>query len=87
MADPVDLGERLEAVIAGLVASGRYSSRDKALRASVILLDERERKLAALDAALARGLADYEAGRVSPAADVFDRLEAKYFAMTDKQIA
>ena len=83
MADPVDLGERLEAVIAGLVASGRYPSRDKALRASVILLEERERKLAVLDAALAEGIADCEAGRVYTSAEVFDRLEAKYAAMSE----
>ena len=37
--------------------------------------------LAALDASIARGLADAEAGRTEPAQDVFDRLEAKYRAM------
>jgi antitoxin ParD1/3/4 len=51
----------------------------------VILLEERERKLAALDATLARGLVDCEAGRVYSAAEVLDRLGAKYSAMTDKQ--
>jgi antitoxin ParD1/3/4 len=35
-------------------------------------------RLATLDAALARGLADAEAGCTTPAAEVFDRLEAKY---------
>ena len=35
-------------------------------------------RLAVLDNALARGLADAEAGLVRPAADVFSRLEAKY---------
>lgn len=34
--------------------------------------------LAALDAAIARGVADATAGRVKPAEQVFDRLEAKY---------
>lgn len=38
-------------------------------------------ELAWIDAAIARGLADAEAGRVTPAAEVFDRLEAKYRAM------
>jgi len=33
------------------------------------------------DAAIARGLADAEAGRTSPAEDVFNRLEAKYREM------
>jgi hypothetical protein len=35
-------------------------------------------RLIDLDMALARGLADADAGRVKPATAVFDRLEAKY---------
>jgi len=42
--------------------------------------------LAALDASIARGLADADAGRTKPASDVFDRLEAKYAAMASKQV-
>ncbi|WP_200911252.1 hypothetical protein [Sphingomonas sp. Leaf62] len=37
--------------------------------------------LARIDAAIARGLADAEARRVTPAVEVSDRLEAKYRAM------
>ena len=37
---------------------------------------ERESRLAELDAAVARGVADADAGRVTPAARVFDRVEA-----------
>lgn len=37
-----------------------------------------ETRLADLDASIARGLADAEAGRTTPAEDVFDRLEEKY---------
>jgi antitoxin ParD1/3/4 len=33
--------------------------------------------LAALDAAIARSIADADAGRVTPATEVFDRVEAK----------
>jgi len=40
-----------------------------------------KRKLAALDIAIARGHADVAAGRGKPAAEVFDRLEAKYSRM------
>lgn len=36
----------------------------------------REAQLAALDAAIARGLNDAESGRTKPSSDVFDRLEA-----------
>jgi antitoxin ParD1/3/4 len=44
-------------------------------------LEERETRLAALDIAIARGLADADAGRFKPAQQVFDRLEAKYRAI------
>jgi antitoxin ParD1/3/4 len=73
-----DLGAQLESVVAKLVESGRYNSKSEVLREGVRLLQEREARLSALDASLARGLADAEAGRVKPAADVFDRLENKY---------
>ncbi len=53
--------------MAKLVEPGHYRSRSEVLR-----------RLSALDASLARGLADAQAGRVKPAADVFDRLEDKY---------
>jgi len=76
-----DLGRTLESVVADLVASGRYNSKSEVLREGVRLVQEREARLATLDAALARGLADAEAGRVTPADEVFDRLEAKYRAM------
>ena len=37
----------------------------------------------ALDKAIARGIADADAGREEPATAVFERLEAKYRAMTN----
>ncbi|HEY7843367.1 MAG TPA: type II toxin-antitoxin system ParD family antitoxin, partial [Bradyrhizobium sp.] len=48
-------------------------------------VQEREGRLAALDASIARGLADVDAGRVKPSSDVFDRLEAKLAAKTDRR--
>lgn len=75
-----DLGRALESFVGKLVASGRYNSKSEVLREGVRLVQEREARLAALDASLARGLADAEAGRVKPADEVFDRLEAKYGA-------
>jgi len=47
--------------------------------------DLRKRKLAELDAALARGIADAEAGRVVPAEEVFAELRARYQAMADRR--
>jgi antitoxin ParD1/3/4 len=73
-----DLGNQLEAFVADLVASGRYNSKSEVLREGVRLIQEREVRLAALDTSISRGIADADAGRVTPAEHVFDRLEAKY---------
>jgi antitoxin ParD1/3/4 len=76
-----DLGRQLERFVAALVETGRYNSKSEVLREGVRLVQEREARLAALDASIARGIADADAGRLIPAEDVFDRLEAKYQAM------
>lgn len=76
-----DLGRPLEAFVTELVDAGRYNSKSEVLREGVRLIQERERRLEALDASIARGLADAEAGRTKPASEVFDRLERKYQAM------
>jgi antitoxin ParD1/3/4 len=78
MAISVDLGGPLEEFVENLLRSGRYNSKSEVLREGVRLVQEREARLAALDAAIARGIADAEAGRVQPLGAVFDRLEAKY---------
>lgn len=70
-----------------LVATGRFSSREQVIREGVRLLEARERKLATLDAALARGLADAEAGRMTPAEGVFSRLERKYASMSQNAVS
>ena len=80
MASSVDLGN-LERSVERLVASGRYNSKSEVLREGVRLVEEREKRLEALDVLLARGLEDEEAGRVKPANEVFDRLSAKYDAL------
>ena len=49
------------------------------------LIEKRERRLAALDRALERGIADVEAGRVHNADDVFDELDAKYARMAEER--
>lgn len=78
-----ELGQSLETAVANLVAAGRYNSKSEVLREGVRLVQERETRLAALDAAIARGLADANAGRTRPANEVFDELEARYQAMID----
>ncbi|OHV89795.1 type II toxin-antitoxin system ParD family antitoxin [Mesorhizobium sp. ORS 3428] len=84
MAISADLGHRLEDVVNRLVNSGRYNSKSEVLREGVRLVEEREKRLAALDAALAKGMADADEGRIKPAEDVLDRLEAKYKAMAKR---
>jgi antitoxin ParD1/3/4 len=81
MSSSVDLGNKLEKVVANLVKSGRYNSKSEVLREGVRLVQEREARFAVLDAAIARGIAAAEAGRVKPVDEVFDRLEAKYSAL------
>ncbi|TIT65546.1 MAG: type II toxin-antitoxin system ParD family antitoxin [Mesorhizobium sp.] len=80
-----DLGTRLEDIVNQLVNTGRYNSKSEVLREGVRLVEEREKRLAALDAALAKGLSDADAGRVKAVDEVFDRLEAKYKAMAAKK--
>lgn len=85
MAMSADLGEALEGFVTKLVATGRYHSKSEVLREGVRLIQEREARLAALDASIARGLADVDAGRVKPSSGVFERLEAKLAAKTDRK--
>jgi antitoxin ParD1/3/4 len=78
-----DLGPKLEEFVTELVANGRYNSKSEVLREGVRLIQDREARLAAFDAAIQRGLDDVEAGRTKPAAEVLDRLEQKYRAMIE----
>jgi antitoxin ParD1/3/4 len=78
MAISADLGTYLEEVVNQLVSTGRYNSKSEVLREGVRLVEEREKRLEALDASLAQGLSDADAGRTRPAEEVFARLAAKY---------
>lgn len=80
-----DLGQQLERFVARLVEAGRYNSKSEVLREGVRLIQEREARLAALDASIARGLADIEAVRAHPAGEIFDRLESKYRKRADPE--
>lgn len=80
-----DLGPQLESFVAKLVETGRYNSKSEVLREGIRLIQEREARLAVLDAALAHGMQDVEAGRVKPMADVVTRLAAKYDRRSDAE--
>ncbi|WP_136686206.1 type II toxin-antitoxin system ParD family antitoxin [Falsirhodobacter xinxiangensis] len=73
-----DLGQHLESFVSSLVETGRYNSKSEVLREGIRLIQEREARLVLLDQAIARGVADAEAGRVSAASEVLARLEAKF---------
>ncbi|MBY3122987.1 type II toxin-antitoxin system ParD family antitoxin [Rhizobium laguerreae] len=77
MASSANLGQQLENYVNELVKSGRYNSRSEVLREGVRLVEEREKRLMALEA-IDQGIADAEAGRFKPISDVAARLAAKY---------
>lgn len=78
MPSSVDLGKQLEQTVTDLIKRGRYNSRSEVLREGVRLVEEREARLAALDVAIAHGVADADASRTYPAASTFDRLAARF---------
>jgi antitoxin ParD1/3/4 len=75
------LGRHFEEFIQGQLASGRYNNASELVPDALRLLEQRERRLAALDAAIERGVADVQAGRTHDPDEVFDELEARYRVM------
>ena len=55
--------------------------------ANTLPADSRGTKLAALNAAIARGIADADAGRVTDIDEVFDALDARYKKMAEQKRA
>jgi antitoxin ParD1/3/4 len=69
------IGDHFERMIEQLVETGRYADANEVVRDGLRLLLDRERKLATLDAAVERGLADVDAGRVHDIEEVRSRLQ------------
>lgn len=82
-----DLGPTLERYVSELVDSGRYNSKSEVIREGIRLVQEREARLAALDAAIAGGLEDVAQSRTVDAGEMFNRLEAKYKAQAASKLA
>ncbi len=78
------LGKHFESFVQAQLTSGRYNNASEVLRDALRLMEDRERKLAALDTAIERGMADIAAGRVHDADEVFDALEAEIAALPDR---
>ena len=87
MAISAELGDVLEQAVTELVASGRYNSKSEVLREGVRLVQEREARLAELEAKLKVGMDQIDAGLGIPAEEVFDRLLARYADLADKKSA
>jgi antitoxin ParD1/3/4 len=75
------LGQHFEAFIRNQVSAGRYNNASEVVRDALRLLEERERRLAALDAAIVGGTAQVASGDVYPADAALDELEGRYRAM------
>ena len=81
MRGTIELEEDDEAFVTSLVAAGLYESPGAVIQQAVKLVRLQEERRAEFHAAIARGIADADAGRVTPAEEVFARLIAKYEAM------
>ena len=77
MSGDLNLGREAEAFIEGQLASGRYAEAGDVVRDALRLLEERQGRLDAIEASVARGLADLAAGRVYDMDEVFDEIEAE----------
>jgi antitoxin ParD1/3/4 len=86
MASSVDLGSKLESVVAKLVSKGRYGSKSEVIREGVRMVEEREKRIQELDRALAAGLADARAGRSEPMEKVFDELRERFGGKPAKSV-
>jgi len=79
------LGKHFESFVQAQLASGRYNNASEVLRDALRLMEDRERRLAALDAAIERGMADIDAGLITDADTVLDRLQAKYTRLAEER--
>ncbi|GGK49699.1 ribbon-helix-helix domain-containing protein [Salinarimonas ramus] len=74
----IEVEPRVAEALDQLVRTGRFGSRDAILQEGLRLVQGREAKLAELDAAIARSLAEADAGLGIPADEVFADLKARY---------
>lgn len=73
---PVEMAK----IIRERVSSGAYGSNSEVIREALRAWLERDRRLVALDGAIARGVADAEAGRVQSLEDVRAELRQRFAA-------
>lgn len=81
MPSSYSLGAHFENFIQTQLASGRYNNASEVLRDALRLMEDRERRLAAFDAAIQEGLQALEDGKVYDLDEVFDELDAELAQM------
>jgi antitoxin ParD1/3/4 len=74
------LGKHFEDFVQAQLASGRYNNASEVVRDALRFMEDRERRLTALDSAIARGLADIDSGRVDDVDHACDTLDAELAA-------
>ncbi|MCF6199789.1 MAG: type II toxin-antitoxin system ParD family antitoxin [Hyphomicrobiaceae bacterium] len=87
MAVSADLGKPLEDYLNELITKGRYRSRSEVLREGVRLVQEREKRLEALDAAIEEGQRAAAQGCTRPAKEVFADVKARLQKIKEQQDA
>jgi antitoxin ParD1/3/4 len=87
MTGSTDLGQPFEEFVDELVRSGRYETRNDVLKEGLRLLQLRDQRTRDLDAALARGLAQAEAGLGTPIEEVLAEFEKRYANRTKQRSA
>jgi antitoxin ParD1/3/4 len=75
------LDGHFEAFVQAQLASGRYTDANDVLRDALGLMEDRERKLGALDASIEQGLGDIAAGHVRDLDEACDELIAEIAAL------
>jgi antitoxin ParD1/3/4 len=78
------LGKHFESFVRSQLASGRYNNASEVLRDALRLMEERERRMAALDASIERGITDIDSGRVHDLDQVCDALDEELATLPDR---
>lgn len=81
------LDEHFETFVQTQLASGRYTDASDVLRDALRLMEDRERKLGALDASIEQGLVDIAAAHVRDLGEICDELVAEITARPNPQPA
>jgi antitoxin ParD1/3/4 len=74
----ITLPAEMARLIREKVKKGSYASNSEVIREAMRAWMERENRLTALDAAIAQGIADAEAGRVQNIVDVRQELQQRF---------